>query len=77
MAGEMAGFEVERIISEPTAAAVAYGLYQQEKKDAKFLPLRFQVKNVNLFVKKYKTDLILKWSFGLQKINLNRKNILF
>ena len=37
MAGEMAGFEVERIISEPTAAAVAYGLYQQEKKDAKFL----------------------------------------
>ena len=37
LAGEMAGFEVERIISEPTAAAVAYGLYQHEKKDAKFL----------------------------------------
>lgn len=37
MAGEMAGLEVERIISEPTAAAVAYGLYQHEKKDAKFL----------------------------------------
>lgn len=28
-AGEMAGFKVERIISEPTAAAIAYGLYQQ------------------------------------------------
>lgn len=36
MAGEMAGFKVERIISEPTAAAVAYGLYQEEK-DSKFL----------------------------------------
>lgn len=35
-AGEMAGLKVDRIISEPTAAAVAYGLYQ-EKKDAKFL----------------------------------------
>ncbi len=35
-AGELAGFRVERIISEPTAAAVAYGL---DKKDAdtKFL----------------------------------------
>ena len=36
MAGEMAGFKVERIISEPTAAAVAYGLYQEEK-ESKFL----------------------------------------
>ena len=36
LAGEMAGFKVERIISEPTAAAVAYGLYQQDK-DARFL----------------------------------------
>lgn len=35
-AGELAGLKVERIISEPTAAAVAYGLYQ-EKKSAKFL----------------------------------------
>lgn len=34
-AGEMAGFRVERIISEPTAAAIAYGLYQ--KADAKIL----------------------------------------
>ena len=35
-AGELAGLKVDRIISEPTAAAVAYGLYQ-EKKDSKFL----------------------------------------
>lgn len=35
-AGEMAGFKVERIISEPTAAAVAYGLYQKNP-DAKIL----------------------------------------
>lgn len=35
-AGELAGFKVERLISEPTAAAVAYGLYQS-KGDAKFL----------------------------------------
>ncbi|SEQ01030.1 molecular chaperone HscC [Lachnospiraceae bacterium RM5] len=36
LAGEMAGFKVERIISEPTAAAVAYGLYEKDK-DEKFL----------------------------------------
>ncbi len=36
LAGELAGFKVERIISEPTAAAVAYGLYQ-ENKNTKFL----------------------------------------
>lgn len=36
LAGEMAGFKVERIISEPTAAAVAYGLYQEDK-DERFL----------------------------------------
>ncbi|CAK7075843.1 molecular chaperone HscC [Tissierella sp.] len=35
-AGEMAGFKVERIISEPTAAAIAYGLYQK-KSDVKIL----------------------------------------
>ena len=35
-AGELAGFKVERIISEPTAAAVAYGLYQN-KENSKFL----------------------------------------
>ena len=35
-AGELAGLKVERIISEPTAAAIAYGLYES-KKDAKFL----------------------------------------
>lgn len=29
-AGEMAGLKVERIISEPTAAAIAHGLYEQE-----------------------------------------------
>lgn len=29
-AGELAGLKVERIISEPTAAAIAYGLYQNE-----------------------------------------------
>ena len=27
-AGELAGLKVERIISEPTAAAIAYGLYK-------------------------------------------------
>jgi len=30
-AGELAGLKVERIISEPTAAAIAYGLYEKEK----------------------------------------------
>lgn len=35
-AGEMAGFKVERMISEPTAAAVAYGLYDREQ-DTRFL----------------------------------------
>jgi len=34
-AGELAGLKVERIISEPTAAAIAYGLY--EKKNTRFL----------------------------------------
>lgn len=35
-AGELAGLKVERIISEPTAAAIAYGLYQTNK-DMRFL----------------------------------------
>lgn len=35
-AGELAGMKVERIISEPTAAAIAYGLWQQ-KGQARFL----------------------------------------
>ncbi|MFR5601083.1 MAG: Hsp70 family protein [Lachnospiraceae bacterium] len=35
-AGELAGLKVERIISEPTAAAVAYGLYQTQGQ-ARFL----------------------------------------
>lgn len=35
-AGELAGLKVERIISEPTAAAIAYGLYQ-DKSNKKFL----------------------------------------
>ncbi|MCI8865377.1 MAG: molecular chaperone HscC [Lachnospiraceae bacterium] len=35
-AGEMAGLKVERIISEPTAAAIAYGLYQSHD-NARFL----------------------------------------
>lgn len=35
-AGELAGLKVERIISEPTAAAIAYGLYQK-KENTKFL----------------------------------------
>lgn len=30
-AGELAGLKVERIISEPTAAAIAYGLYEKNK----------------------------------------------
>ena len=30
-AGELAGLKVERIISEPTAAAIAYGLYNDKK----------------------------------------------
>lgn len=32
LAGELAGLKVERIISEPTAAAIAYGLYQHNDK---------------------------------------------
>ena len=35
-AGELAGFKVERIISEPTAAAIAYGLYEKTR-NTKFL----------------------------------------
>ncbi len=35
-AGELAGFKVERMISEPTAAAVAYGLYDKTL-DTRFL----------------------------------------
>lgn len=35
-AGELAGLKVERIISEPTAAAIAYGLYQN-RANARFL----------------------------------------
>lgn len=35
-AGELAGFTVERIVSEPTAAAIAYGL-NQKNADTKFL----------------------------------------
>lgn len=35
-AGELAGLKVDRIISEPTAAAVAYGLYQKNP-NTKFL----------------------------------------
>lgn len=35
-AGELAGLKVERIISEPTAAAIAYGLYQKHQ-NTKFL----------------------------------------
>ncbi len=35
-AGELAGLRVERIISEPTAAAIAYGLYQ-ENRNTRFL----------------------------------------
>lgn len=35
-AGELAGLKVERIISEPTAAAIAYGLYDKTK-NTKFL----------------------------------------
>ncbi len=35
-AGELAGLKVERIISEPTAAAISYGLYQN-RENAKFL----------------------------------------
>lgn len=35
-AGELAGLKVERIISEPTAAAVAYGLYEN-REHARFL----------------------------------------
>lgn len=35
-AGELAGLKVDRIISEPTAAAIAYGLYQ-DKSNKKYL----------------------------------------
>ena len=35
-AGELAGFRVERIVSEPTAAAIAYGIHQKNA-DSKYL----------------------------------------
>ena len=37
-AGQIAGLQVERIINEPTAAALAYGL--EKKKEEKILRLR-------------------------------------
>lgn len=37
VAGEMAGFKVERIISEPTAAALSYGLLEKDVKNATYL----------------------------------------
>lgn len=36
IAGEMAGLKVDRIISEPTAAAISYGLYEEDT-NCKFL----------------------------------------
>ena len=36
LAGELAGLKVERIVSEPTAAAVAYGLYER-RENTRFL----------------------------------------
>jgi len=36
MAGELAGLKVERLLNEPTAAAIAYGLHQQ-KPETQFL----------------------------------------
>ncbi|MDF2572895.1 MAG: hscC [Sporomusa sp.] len=52
-AGELAGLKVERIINEPTAAAIAYGLHQQES-ETKFLVFdlgggTFDVSIVELF----------------------------
>lgn len=52
-AGELAGLKVERIINEPTAAAIAYGLHQQEA-ETKFLVFdlgggTFDVSIVELF----------------------------
>lgn len=38
IAGELAGLEVERLINEPTAAALAYGLHHREA-DSKYLVL--------------------------------------
>lgn len=35
-AGELAGLKIERLINEPTAAAIAYGLYERES-NSKFL----------------------------------------
>ena len=35
-AGELAGLKVERMISEPTAAAIAYGIYEK-KESTKYL----------------------------------------
>ncbi|MBN1155977.1 molecular chaperone DnaK [Candidatus Woesearchaeota archaeon] len=40
-AGEIAGLEVVRIINEPTAASLAYGLDKKEKKDTKILVYDF------------------------------------
>ena len=39
-AGQIAGLEVMRIINEPTAAALAYGLDQQEERNHRGLRLR-------------------------------------
>lgn len=44
-AGELAGLKVERMISEPTAAAVAYGLYEKEK-DTRFLVFDLGGRNI-------------------------------
>jgi len=46
-AGQIAGLEVSRIINEPTAAALAYGLEKKKEKDLCLRPRRRHVRRVD------------------------------
>ena len=59
-AGKIAGLEVERIINEPTAAALAYGMDKEQ--DQKIMIYDFKVKKTNgeeILLEKYKGKVLL------------------
>lgn len=56
-AGELAGLKVERIISEPTAAAIAYGLYQKNE-DTRFLVFDLGGGTFDVSILEYSDDIM-------------------
>ncbi len=83
-AGEMAGLKVERIISEPTAAAIAYGLYQSHD-NARFLVFdlgggTFDVSILELFDTILEVRAVVETMFfdkhtDLDRLSLNEKTL--